>query len=126
VHLKLRTMILAVGCLLAIGTSTAQAQTFPLFYYPAPGDYATVQGTVHISAAGYYYYVPLYAVSAPSNPAPTQGSTYSSFYYPPARSSAYDATGPAREVPLDHPWASPRTDSLGYTKESPYWQLERE
>jgi hypothetical protein len=123
---KLRTMILATSCLLAIGTSAAQAQTSPLFYYPAPGDYATTQGTVRIPAAGYYPNMPLAAVPTPGNPAPTQGSTYSSFYYPPARSFGYDATGPAREVPLDRSWMSPRTDSLGYKPEGPYWQLQRE
>ncbi len=106
--LNLRTTILATGCILAIGTSTARAQMPPVFYYSAPGNYATTQGTVNIPAAGYYYNVPLNAVPAPVNPAPAQGSTYSysSFYYPPARSSGYD--------------------DLGYTKEGPYWQLERE
>jgi hypothetical protein len=56
----------------------------PVFYYPAPGNYATTQGTVNIPAAGYYYNVPLYAVPAPSSPAPAQGTTYSnsSLYYP--------------------------------------------
>jgi hypothetical protein len=82
---SLRTTILATGCILAIGTSAARAQ-MPLvsYYYPAPGNYATTQGTVNIPAAGYYYNVPLYAVPAPVNPAPAQGFTYSysSFYYP--------------------------------------------
>ena len=82
---SLRTTILATGCILAIGTSAARAQMPRGFYYPAPGNYATTQGTVNIPAAGYYYNVPLYAVPAPVNPAPAQGSTYSSyssFYYP--------------------------------------------
>ena len=87
--LSLRTTILATGCILAIGTSAARAQMPPLFYYSAPGNYATTQGTVNIPAAGYYYNVPLYAVPAPVNPAPAQGFTYSSFYYPPAPSSGY-------------------------------------
>ena len=47
------------------------------FYYSAPGNYATTQGTVNIPAAGYYYNVPLNAVPAPASPAPAQGSTYS-------------------------------------------------
>ncbi|MGD0141497.1 MAG: hypothetical protein ABSD28_21790, partial [Tepidisphaeraceae bacterium] len=79
---NLRTTILATGCILAIGTSAARAQMPLVFYYSAPGNYATTQGTVNIPAAGYYYNVPLYAVPAPVNPAPAQGSTYSSFYYP--------------------------------------------
>ena len=90
--LSLRTTILATGCILAIGTSAARAQ-MPLvsYYYPAPGNYATTQGTVNIPAAGYYYNVPLYAVPAPVNPAPAQGFTYSSFYYPP-NSSSFNAS----------------------------------
>ena len=90
--LSLRTTILATGCVLAIGTSAARAQ-MPLvsYYYPAPGNYATTQGTVNIPAAGYYYNVPLYAVPAPVNPAPAQGFTYSSFYYPP-NSSSFNAS----------------------------------
>ena len=81
---SLRTTILATGCILAIGTSAARAQMPRAFYYPAPGNYATTQGTVNIPAAGYYYDVPLNAVPAPASPAPAQGSTYSnsSFYYP--------------------------------------------
>ena len=81
---SLRTTILATGCILAIGTSAARAQMPRAFYYPAPGNYATTQGTVNIPAAGYYYHVPLYTVSAPFNPAPAQGFTYSnsSFDYP--------------------------------------------
>jgi hypothetical protein len=70
---------------LALGTSAARAQTPPVFYYyPAPGNYATTQGTVNIPAAGYYYNVPLYAAPAPGSAAPTQWFTYSnsSFYYP--------------------------------------------
>ena len=88
--LSLRTTILATGCILAIGTSAARAQMPRGFYYPAPGNYATTQGTVNIPAAGYYYNVPL-AVSAPVNPAPAQGFTYSSFYYPP-NSSSFNAS----------------------------------
>ena len=88
--LSLRTTILATGCILAIGTSAARAQMPRAFYYPAPGNYATTQGTVNIPAAGYYYNVPL-AVSAPVNPAPAQGFTYSSFYYPP-NSSSFNAS----------------------------------
>ena len=91
-RLSLRTTILATGCILAIGTSAARAQMPLVLYYSAPGNYATTQGTVNIPAAGHYY-VPLYAVPAPVNPAPAQGSTYSysSFYYPPAPSSGYRA-----------------------------------
>ena len=62
-----------------------------LLLLPAPGNYATTQGTVNIPAAGYYYNVPLYAVPAPVNPAPAQGFTYSSFYYPP-NSSSFNAS----------------------------------
>ena len=82
--LSLRTTILATGCILAIGTSAARAQMPRVFYYPAPGNYATTQGTVNIPAAGYYYHVPLNAVPAPASPAPAQGFTdsNSSFYYP--------------------------------------------
>jgi len=96
--LSLRTTILATGCFLAIGTSVARAQMPRAFYYPAPGNYATTQGTVNIPAAGYYYNVPLYAVPAPVNTAPApvntapaQGFTYSPFYYPP-NSSSFNAS----------------------------------
>ena len=89
--LSLRTTILATGCILAVGTSAARAQMPLAFYYSAPGNYATTQGTVNIPAAGYYYNVPLYAVPAPVNPAPAQGFTYSSFYYPP-NSSSFNAS----------------------------------
>jgi len=89
--IRLRSTILATGCFLAIGTSVARAQMPRAFYYPAPGNYATTQGTVNIPAAGYYYNVPLYAVPAPVNPVPAQGSTYSSFYYPP-NSSSFNAS----------------------------------
>ena len=75
--LSLRTTILATGCILAIGTSAARAQMPRVFYYSAPGNYATTQGTVNIPAAGYYYNVPLNAVPAPASPAPAQGFTYS-------------------------------------------------
>ena len=53
-------------------------------HHPAPGNYATTQGTVNIPAAGDHDNVPLNAVPAPASPAPAQGSTYfnSSFYYP--------------------------------------------
>ena len=85
--LSLRTTILATGCILAIGTSAARAQMPLVFYYSAPGNYATTQGTVNIPAAGYYYNVPL-AVPTLVNPAPAQGFTYSSFYYPPNSSSS--------------------------------------
>jgi hypothetical protein len=80
---SLRTMVLATGCILAVGTSAARAQMPLVYYYPAPGNYATTQGTVSIPAAGYYYNVPLYGVAGPASPAPAQGFTYSnsSFYY---------------------------------------------
>ncbi len=97
---SLRTTILATGCFLAIGTSAARAQMPRVFYYPAPGNYATTQGTVNIPAAGYYYNVPLYAVPAPVNPAPAQGTTYSSyssFYYPRGGASTEGGGGPAYE-----------------------------
>ena len=96
---SLRTTILATGCILAIGTSAARAQMPRAFYYPAPGNYATTQGTVNIPAAGYYYDVPLNAVSAPASPAPAQGFTYSnsSFYYPRGGASTEGGGGPAYE-----------------------------
>ena len=93
---SLRTTILATGCFLAIGTSVARAQMPRAFYYPAPGNYATTQGTVNIPAAGYYYNVPLYAVPAPVYPAPAQGFTYFSFYYPRGGAST-EGGGPAYE-----------------------------
>ena len=97
--LSLRTTILATGCILALGTSAARAQ-MPLvsYYYPAPCNYATTQGTVNIPAAGYYYNVPLNAVPAPANPAPAQGSNYSSFYYP--RGGASTEGGGAKDYEL--------------------------
>jgi hypothetical protein len=58
-------MALAIGSTWIIGTSAAQAQTPPAYYYPAPGDYASAFGTVHIPAAGYYYNAAPYAVLAP-------------------------------------------------------------
>ena len=72
-RLTLRTMALAIGSTWMIGTSAAQAQTPPAYYYyyPAPGDYASAVGAVHIPAAGSYYNAPLYAVPAPRYPAPT-------------------------------------------------------
>jgi len=96
-RLSLRTMILATGCILAIGTSAARAQMPRVFYYPAPGNYATTQGTVNIPAAGYYYNVPLNAVPAPAIPALAQGSTYSnsSFYYRRGGVSTEGGGGPA-------------------------------
>jgi len=96
---SLRTTILATGCILAIGTSAARAQMPRGFYYSAPGNYATTQGTVNIPAAGYYYNVPL-AVPAPVNPAPAQGFTYSYFYYPSAPSSGYVSANVVRRVPM--------------------------
>jgi hypothetical protein len=135
-RLNLRTMILATGCLLAIGMSAAQAQTSPLFYYPAPGNYATMRGTVHIPAAGYYYNVPLFAVPAPINPAPAQGSTYSSFYspaptqeptsssfYSPARSFGYYGTRDRYVVP-DAPGRAVVRNK--YERERPDWLFLRE
>jgi hypothetical protein len=65
VRLTLRTMALAIGSTWIIGTSAAQAQTPPAYYYPAPGDYASAFGTVHIPAAGYSYNAAPYAVLAP-------------------------------------------------------------
>jgi hypothetical protein len=103
---SLRTTILATGCILAIGTSAARAQTSSFYYYPAPGNYATTQGTVSIPAAGYYHYVPLYAgqapassapAQAPASPAPAQGFTYpNAYYYPQGGASTeggYEANG---------------------------------
>ena len=98
---SLRTTILATGCVLALGTSAARAQ-MPLvsYYYPAPGNYATTQGTVNIPAAGYYYNVPLNAVPAPASPAPAspapaRGLTYSkaSFSYYPRGGSSTEGGG---------------------------------
>jgi hypothetical protein len=92
-----RTTILATGCILAIGTCAARAQTPFVFYYPAPGNYATTQGTVNIPAAGYYFNVPLYAIAAPVYLAPAQGFAYSSFYYPPnSRSFSASENRPAQ------------------------------
>ncbi len=98
--LSLRTTILATGCILAIGTSAARAQMPRAFYYSAPGNYATTQGTVNIPAAGYYYNVPLNAVPAPASPAPAQGFTYSnssSFYPRGGASTEGRGGGPAYE-----------------------------
>jgi len=99
--LSLRTTILATGCILAIGTSAARAQMPRAYYYSAPGNYATTQGTVNIPAAGYYYNVPLYAVPAPASPAPAspapaRGLTYSKAffsYYPRGGSSTEGGGG---------------------------------
>jgi hypothetical protein len=95
--LSLRTTLLAAGRILAIGTSSSRAQEPLIYYYPAPGNYATTQGTVSIPAAGYYYNVPLYAVPASASPARTQGFTYSnsSFYYPRAGTSMERSVGGA-------------------------------
>jgi hypothetical protein len=95
--LSLRTTFLATGFILAIGTSSSRAQEPLIYYYPAPGNYATTQGTVSIPAAGYYYNVPLYAVPAPASLAGTQGSTYSnsSFYYPQVGASMEGSVGGA-------------------------------
>jgi hypothetical protein len=108
-----------------------------IFYYPAPGNYATTQGTVSIPAAGYYYNVPLYAVAAPVYLAPAQGFTYSSFYYPPNSSSVNAAANRPAQVstysyfyypaaPSSGYDALENTDALGNTKDGPYWQLQRE
>ena len=128
--LSLRTTILATGCILAIGTSATRAQMPLVFYYSAPGNYATTQGTVNIPAAGYYYNVPL-AVPTLVNPAPAQGFTYSSFYYPPNSSSlSAPANRPDQGSTYSSfyypPAMSSEYDDLGYTKDGPYWQLERE
>jgi hypothetical protein len=119
-RLNLRTMILATGCLLAIGMSAAQAQTSSLFYYPAPGNYATTRGTVHIPVAGYYYNVPLFAVPAPGNPAPAQGSTYSSFYSAPAQGSTYSSfysPAPTQEPTSSSFYSPVRSFGYGDTRE---------
>lgn len=128
---NLRTTILATGCVLVIGTCAARAQVALVFYYPAPGNYATTQGRVNIPAAGYYYNVPLYAVAAPVNPAPTQGFTYSSFYGLPNPSSMNASANPPAQGSTYfsfyyRPALSSEYDPLGYRKEGPYWQLERE
>ena len=115
--LNLRTTILATGCTLAIGTSAARAQMPPLFYYSAPGNYATTQGTVNIPAAGYYYNVPLYGVSAPVNPAPAQGFTYSSYYYP-SNSSSFNTSANRPAQGATYSYSSfyyPPAPSSGYT-----------
>ena len=114
--LSLRTTILATGCILAIGTSAARAQMPRVYYYSAPGNYATTQGTVNIPAAGYYYNVPLNAVPAPASPAPAQGSTSSSFYYPP-NSSSFNASAnrPAQGSTYPYSFSSyPLAPSSGY------------
>jgi len=108
-------MILATGCILAIGTSAARAQMPRVFYYSAPGNYATTLGTVNIPAAGYYYNVPLYAVPAPVNPAPAQGFTYSSFYYPPNSSSSNaSANRPVQGSTYTSFYYYPPAPSFGY------------
>ncbi len=95
---SLRTTILATGCILAIGTSAARAQMPLVFYYSAPGNYATTQGTVNIPAAGYYHNVPLNAVPAPASPAPAQGFTYSnSSLYSSRGGASTEGGGPAYE-----------------------------
>jgi hypothetical protein len=73
---SLRKTFLAIGFIVAIGTSISRAETPIAYNYSAPGNYATTQGTVNIPAAGYYYNVPLYAVPAPASPAPAQGFNY--------------------------------------------------
>ena len=114
--LNLRTTILATGCILAIGTCAARAQVPLVFYYSAPGNYATTQGTVNIPAAGYYYNVPLNAVAAPVNLAPAQGFTYSSFYYPPNSSSLNaSANRPAQESTYSY-FYYPAAPSFGYRR----------
>jgi hypothetical protein len=109
--LNLRTTILATGCILALGSSAAWAQTPSVFYYPAPGSYATTQGTVHIPAAGYYYNVPLQSAAASANP--TQGFTYSS-YYPPTSSWLNTwATQPTQRSTYSY-YYYPSSPSYGY------------
>ena len=95
---SLRTTILATGCILAIGTSAARAQMPRVFYYSAPGNYATTQGTVNIPAAGYYYNVPLNAVPAPASPAPAQGFTYSNSTTPTPTPTPIPAVGLPRRA----------------------------
>ena len=92
---NVRTAFLVAGCILTIGTSAARAQMPLVFYYPAPGNYATTQGTVNIPAIGYYYNVPLFAVPAPANPAPAQGFTdsNSSLYSPRSGASTVGGGG---------------------------------
>jgi hypothetical protein len=121
---SLRTTILATGCILAIGTSAARAQVSPVFYYPAPGNYATTQGTVNIPAAGYYYNVPLYAVAAPVNPAPAQGFTYSSFYYPPSSSSLNAAANPPAQGSTYSYFYYPAAPSFGYRADPNFLRVE--
>jgi len=112
--LSLRPTILATGCIMAIGASAARAQMPHVFYYSAPGNYATTQGTVHIPAAGYYYNMPLYAAAAPVNPAPAQGFTYSPYYYPP-NSNPFNASAsrPAQGSTYSY-FYYPRASSYGY------------
>jgi hypothetical protein len=82
------------------------------------------------------------AYASPVTPSPSapryvyQAGYYGYRYYPAASSAAsvaaapaaiqYPYVAPAREVPLERPWARPETDDLGYSEEGPYWQLERE
>jgi hypothetical protein len=54
------------------------------YYYSAPGNYATTQGTVNIPVTGFCYNVARYAVPVPASHALAQGvsDSNSSFYYP--------------------------------------------
>ncbi len=82
--MKLLTLsTLATGCVLAVGASAAQGQTPAVYYYPAPGNYATTQGIVNIPAADYYYNVPLNGALASARTAPAKEFPYSNFpfYY---------------------------------------------
>ena len=92
-------------------TSTRDVEENP-GWQSASGNYATTLGTVFIPAPGHYS---LYAVPAPGNPAPAQGSTYSSFY------SAVNAPRYAAPAPR---YTAPAYRSK-YDLERPDWQSLR-
>jgi hypothetical protein len=97
----------------------SEAAAYPSSATPSPS------APLYVYQAGYYgygYY-------------PSASPAYGYGYYPAASPATPVATAPAaiqysvapaREVPLDRSWSSPRTDDLGYSEEGPNWQLERE
>jgi len=96
-----RRIMLTAGCLLMIGGTELQAQAAAAYYYPAPGDYATTLGPIHIPTAGYYYNIPLLAVPGPGNLATPSRPVYVS--YPSARPGAFLFQNRYDAEP-DHDW----------------------
>ena len=70
-----------------IGGTASVSQAATAYYYPAPGDYATTLGTVHIPAAGDHYNIPLLAVPGSSNLGAPRGPAFVS--YPTATPGAF-------------------------------------